>query len=113
MTKEDLEAMLSDLEKKAEELEHRGIEFYDLRFNFYATESRESDYGDQDAECTVCITYERPETAVEREERINRSKKWIDKKIKNEEAEQERAKRENEREVAKAVEILRKNGYSI
>ena len=111
---DDLKELQNTLENKELELKEKNIVFKNLRFNFYATEYRERDYGpDDESECSVTFAYDTLETEEESKDRIQRKKKWIDQKIKEEEQKAQRDKDNNEREVNRALEVLRKNGYKI
>lgn len=113
LTIEDLEEYANALKKKEKELKESGVEFKDLRMNFYATEYYESDYGDQDAECSVSITWEIPETDKEANARIEREKKRIDKEIEAAEEKEERRKIQQDKNVKNAIELLKQQGYTI
>lgn len=105
---------LTDLGKKAKELTERGIEFKNLRINFYATEYRENDYGpDDEAGCGVSYAYDTRESDEEKADRIARAKRNIDRQIADEERKKASDAASKEREINKAITFLTSNGYTV
>ena len=111
---DDLKWLQKELESKKYELKEKGVEFKNLRLNFYATEYRENDYGpDDESQCTVIFAYDRPETEEESKERIENKKKWIDKQIVDEERTAAYKKASEEKALQKAMDLLKSNGYKV
>lgn len=114
LTMEDLEELKTELAAKSIELTQKGVDFKNLRLNFYATEYRERDYGpDDESQCTVCFAYDRPETDEESKNRIEKKKKWIDKQIEDEERKKEATELVKQTEIRRAKETLEKYGYKV
>lgn len=114
LTMEDLKELQMQLAAKAVELTQNGVEFKNLRLNFYATEYHDNDYGpDDESQCTVCFAYDRPETDEESKERINKKKKRIDEEIQRKEDDAKREAAKKEREIANAKATLEKYGILI
>lgn len=111
--KEDLEDLIKAFEEKQNELAKAGLDPEKLKMNFYANESYDGDYYQCDAECEISFHYYRPETQEEKEERIKKAKKRINEKIADEERKAEISRKDKERELQKAMEILKKNGFNV
>ena len=108
-----LESLSNDLKEKEQRLIERGVEFKNLRYDFYATEYREYDHGDQDAECTINFVYDVPETEEESKKRIEKKKKWIDKQLEDKQREKAAAERKKNNDINNAIQILEQNGFSV
>lgn len=113
LSKEDLEELIKAYEEKQDELAKAGLDPEKLKMNFYANESYDGDYYQCDAECEISFHYYRPETEEEKEDRIKKAKKRIDEKIADEERKAEILRKDKERELQKAMEILKKNGFNV
>lgn len=113
LTAEMLESLSNDLKEKEQRLIERGVEFKNLRYDFYATEYREYDHGDQDAECIINFAYDVPETEEESKKRIEKKKKWIDKQLEDKQREEAAAERKKNNDINNAIQILEQNGFSV
>lgn len=109
-----LEQMLEDLNKKAEELKLKGIDFKNLKYYFCANEDHsDDDYCPYDAECEVFIQYSVLEDDNESKERIEKQKAWIDKKIEDKERQEAAQELVDKYAVEQAMKLLNEKGYSV
>ena len=104
---------IDEVVDKQNELVKAGLDPEKLKINFYANESYDGDYYQCDAECEISFHYYRPETEEEKEERIKKAKKRIDEKIADAERKAEISRKNKERELQQAMEILKKNGFNV
>lgn len=110
----DLEQMLEDLNKKAEELKLKGIDFKNLKYYFCANEDHsDDDYSPYDAECEVFIQYQVLEDDEQSKERIQEQKAWIDKKIEDQRHQEEAQELVDRYAVEQAMKLLNEKGYSV
>ena len=110
----DLERMHEDLNKKAEELKLKEIDFKNLKYYFCANEDHsDDDYYTHDAECEISFAYDVLETDKESKERIKEQKAWIDKKIEDRERQEAAQELVDRYAVEQAMKLLNEKGYSI
>lgn len=110
----DLEQMLEDLNKKAEKLKRKGIDFKNLKYYFCANEDHsDDDYYPHDSECEVFITYNVLEDDEQSKERIEEQKAWIDKKIEDTKRQEEAQELVDKYAVEQAMKLLNEKGYSV
>ena len=110
----DLERMHEDLNKKAEELKLKEIDFKNLKYYFCANEDHsDDDYYPHDAECEISFAYDVLETDKESKERIKEQKAWIDKKIEDKERQEAAQELVDRYAVEQAMKLLNEKGYSV
>ena len=110
----DLEQMLEDLNKKAEKLKLKGIDFKNLKYYFCANEDHsDDDYYPHDAECKVFMQYSVLEDDEQSKDRIRCKKIEIDETIEKLKRQKEAEKLIEDYEMSNAIELLMKNGYSV
>lgn len=113
-TLEDIERWKEAVIKKTEELKSKGVDFKDVTIGIIGDGFHYNPNGaDDEPYMDIHLQWQELETDEEREKRIERKKKWIDKDIECEKKRAEYEKQQKENELWKAIETIRRNGYNV
>lgn len=111
---EDLEELKQEITKKKLELANAGKTFKDIKIEFWAVDYEYNPNGaDTCAEGNISIVWMELETPEQREERIVQQKRYIDNAIESEKRKAETRRLSGEAEIARALQLLNKNGYTV
>lgn len=110
----ELEELQQAISRKEFELANAGKTFKDIMIEFWAVDDEYNPNGaDTYAEGNISVVWMELETPEEKEERIARQKKYIDKTIEEEKHTAEARRLSGEAEIARALQLLNKNGYTV
>lgn len=113
-TLDNIEAWKELIIKKTEELESNGVVFKNIVIGIVADGYHYDPNGtDYDPYMDICLQWQELETDKEREKRIEKTKKNIDKDIENEKRREEAKKLVEQIEIERAIEKLRNAGYQV
>ena len=111
---DELEELQQAIVKKKLELANAGKTFKDIMIEFWAVDDEYNPNGaDTYAEGNISVVWMELETPEQKEERIARQKKYIDETIENEKRMSEVRRLSGEAEIARALQLLNKNGYTV
>lgn len=111
---DDLEELQQAIVKKRIELANAGKTFKDIMIEFWAIDDEYNPNGaDTYAEGNISVVWKELETPEEKEERIARAKKHIDKTIEEENRMAEARRHAADVEIEQALQLLNKNGYTV
>ena len=113
-TLDNIEAWKELIIKKTEELESNGVHFKNIAIGIMAEGYHYNPNGtDDDPYMDISLQWQELETDEEREKRIEKTKKYIDKDIENEKRREEAKKLAEQIEIERAIEKLRNAGYQV
>ena len=113
-TLDNIEAWKELIIKKTEELESNGVVFKNIAIGIMADGYHYNPNGaDDDPYMDITLQWQELETDEEREKRIEKTKKNIDKDIENEKRREEAKKLAEQIEIERAIEKLRNAGYQV
>lgn len=111
---DDLEELQQAIVKKRIELANAGKTFKDIMIEFWAIDDEYNPNGaDTYAEGNISVVWKELETPEEKEERIARAKKHIDKTIEEDNRMAEARGHATDVEIERALQLLNKNGYTV
>lgn len=111
---DDLEELQQAIVKKRIELANAGKTFKDIMIEFWAIDDEYNPNGaDTYAEGNISVVWKELETPEEKEERIARAKKHIDKTIEEDNRMTEACRHAADVEIEQALQLLNKNGYTV
>ena len=113
-TLEDIEGWKELIIKKTEELKSKGVDFKNLTIGITGDGFHYNPNGaDDEPYMNIYLQWQEMETDEEREKRIERKKKSIDKDIECEKRNEEAKKLAKQREIERSIETLRQAGYRV
>ena len=111
---DDLEDLQKEIVKKMDDLILAGKTFKDVKIGFWAVDDEYNpDGSDTWAEGSISIVWKELETPRQKEQRIDRAKKAIDKDIEDRKRMDEARRHVADVEITRAIQLLAASGYTV